>query len=369
MIKFAVIGIGRMGSRHAYNLFRGRVKGAGLVAVCDIAQTALDKYTVNRFKTVEELIEWGEFDAAVIATPHYSHVEIAEQLLGAGKRIIIEKPVSVTAAEAARLNELLKDKQAAAIVYNQRTNPVYKKAKELLSQNVLGEIRRVDTIITDWYRADAYYKNNEWRGTYGGEGGGLLINQCVHQLDLLTWLVGLPKSVFAHCKSRGREITAENEVAAIWSYENGATGTFSASGRELFGTNRIEIAGEKGRLVIGKYSMKYISFAQTEPIVNQNTTAGYGKTKKKTKHYRYGLSFVKDLIFGQQMRILQNFTRHILKGEDIIAPAEEGINAVMLFNAIYLSGWTAKEIALPIDTKLYDEKLKEKIEQEKPAKT
>ncbi|MDR2091198.1 MAG: Gfo/Idh/MocA family oxidoreductase [Clostridiales bacterium] len=426
-VRFAVVGVGRMGGAHAFLLSRGLVKNALLAAVADISDGALNsvkrvcKKGLLCFNSYREMAEKAEFDAVIVAVPHYFHVEIAKFFIEKGKHVLIEKPIAVTVGEAMEFNRFLKGieektkgiqgktdekteekeavgihkrqefneflreaeektggihgnieektggkpKIAAAVMYNQRTNPVYKKAKELLSRGAIGEIRRINFIVTDWYRSDAYYKNNSWRATWGGEGGGILINQCVHQLDVLQWLVGMPKSVYARAVTKGRNIAAENEVTAFLRYENDVFCSLSASGRELNGTNRIEIAGDSGRLVIGKNSMKFISWKPPEPEVNAATVKGYGGAKKRVKRYFYGPRSIPDGIFGQQRRITANFAAHILKGERLISPAQEGIFALSLINGIYMSAWEGKEIEFPIDAERYEELLRERVKEER----
>ncbi|MDR1906391.1 MAG: Gfo/Idh/MocA family oxidoreductase [Clostridiales bacterium] len=375
-VRFAVVGIGRMGGTHAYQLLRGRVKGACLAAVCDISDEALLKFAcrhkatgIPAFKSYKEMLDGAGFDAVIIAVPHYFHIEIARFFIENGKYVLIEKPIGVTVGEAYAFNDFLKDYEGkAAVMYNQRTNPVYRKAKTILDKKALGKIVRASFIITDWYRSDAYYESNAWRASFAGEGGGVLINQCVHQLDVLQWLIGLPESIEAHIFTKGRRITAENEVTALLKYTDDVYCTLSASGRELWGANRIEIAGDRGRLVIGKNVMKHISWKYSEPEVNASTTQGYGYAPKRVRYYFYGLRLIPDLISGQQIRIVKNFTAHIKKGEKLISPAEEGVNALSIINGIYLSAWENKAVKLPLDGAIYEKALKEKIREESEIK-
>ncbi|MDR0854770.1 MAG: Gfo/Idh/MocA family oxidoreductase [Christensenellaceae bacterium] len=366
-LKIAIIGAGRMGGAHIINLIKGRVKGACLSAVCDIDESVLGKYK-NKFpvfNTYEELIKDGNFDAALIATPHYFHVPIASALINAGKAVYIEKPVAVTTKAAKELNALIAEKDAVcAVGYNQRTNPTYIFAKDIIESGRLGALKRANFIVTDWYRSDAYYKQNPWRGSYTGEGGGVLINQCVHQLDILSWLIGMPQSVYAHIATKGRMITAENAVTALLDYGNGVFCTISASGHELHGTNLIEIAGEKGKLTLTRSKAKFVEFEKAEPEINAETTDGYGSCAKKTHTKYYGVAQIRDSLYGQQLLSFQNFVNRILYGEKLSAPAEEGINALTLINSIYLSAWKNKEIILPFDDTEYENYLNNKIKEE-----
>ncbi|MDR3216882.1 MAG: Gfo/Idh/MocA family oxidoreductase [Clostridiaceae bacterium] len=373
-IRFAVVGIGRMGSVHAAHLLRGRVRGAELVAVADISLAARERFSkkcagrVQVFSSCEELAAAVELDAVIIAVPHYAHVPLALYFLERGVSVLIEKPVAVTVSEAERLNAYLNanPEAVAAVMYNQRTNPVYRKAKALTDGGALGSVRRINFIVTDWYRPQAYYNQGEWRASYAGEGGGVLINQCVHQLDILQWLTGMPAAIYAQTASVGRRITVENDVTAVLRYEDGARCSLSASAHELNGANRIEIAGDRGRLVIGKYRMTHYSWDKSEEEVNEKTVKGYGGAKKRKRHYFYGSArLVSDLVFGQQIRIVKNFVNRLVCGEPLISPAAEGIRALTLINGIYLSAWEGREITLPMDSARYDALLEEKAEAER----
>ncbi|MDR0696702.1 MAG: Gfo/Idh/MocA family oxidoreductase [Christensenellaceae bacterium] len=373
ILKYAVIGIGRMGTIHAHNLYKGRVASSKLVAVCDISSDALASFakkhpTVKCYSSHEELLDNCNFDVVIIAVPHYQHLKIAESFIIAGKNVIIEKPITVELKDALAFCELRKKypKSRVAIVYNQRTNSVYMRAKALIESGKLGEIRRASYIITNWYRSDAYYANNSWRASYCGEGGGILLNQCVHQLDILTHLLGMPINIDSRISTVNRHITTENDVTAIMEYKNGAFCTLSASGHEQYGTCRLEIAGDKGRIVAHNYKMTFYAYAKSEPELNSETIKGYGSVKKKIKHYRYGyIRLLKDSLYGQQMRIIDNFTKHILKGENLIADSEEGLKALEIINGIYLSAWCSEKIVVPIDNDLYSRMLEDKREIEK----
>lgn len=367
-VSFAVIGVGRMGSKHARNLSRGRVKGARLVGIADVDRQALQSVRskcrgVHAFKDYRQMINTVQPQVVVIATPHYAHVPIAEYCIAKGCHVVIEKPVAVTTAQAEHLNRLIADNPdlKIAVMYNQRTNPVYRKAKQILSEGKLGAVQRINFIVTDWYRSDAYYRQNSWRASYREEGGGILINQCVHQLDILQWLVGMPAAIEGKITTKNRSITAENDVTALLRYADGVYCTLSASGHELHGTNRIEIAGEKGRLVLGKYSMKWISLPIAEPEFNKTTRHEYGVVSRKVYRYRYGLQLIRDALFGQQRNILQNMADVVRKGGDLIAPASEGIHALGLLNGIYLSAWEGKEIPYPFPSRDYEAALSTKI--------
>lgn len=378
MERLAVIGIGRMGGRHARNIFKGVVKHATLAAVCDTDEKVLEafcaKYKVKGYTDRKKMLEEVKPDGVIIATPHYSHVEIAKDCLAKDTDFLIEKPVSVTVKEAQELKELLDKKPdvIGALMLNQRTNRMYAKAKELIEAGKIGQIKRVNFIVTDWYRSQYYYNMGGWRASWSGEGGGTLINQCVHQLDIWQWLVGVPDKIYAVCKTVGRDITTENDVTAIMSYEE-FEGVFTASTHELPGTNRLEIAGENGKIVIDKRKMRYYLNKYPEPIVNQRAKRDYGnredkKCKKRT--YTYGLlRLIYDGINGQQARVLNNFVE-VLATRDksrLIADVNDGINGLSIINAINMSAWKGAQVKVPVDTQEYVIALNKKIAEEKSA--
>lgn len=378
MERLAVIGIGRMGGRHARNIFKGVVKHATLAAVCDTDEKVLEafctKYKVKGYTDRKKMLEEVKPDGVIIATPHYSHVEIAKDCLAKDTDFLIEKPVSVTVKEAQELKELLDKKPdvIGALMLNQRTNRMYAKAKELIEAGKIGQIKRVNFIVTDWYRSQYYYNMGGWRASWSGEGGGTLINQCVHQLDIWQWLVGVPDKIYAVCKTVGRDITTENDVTAIMSYEE-FEGVFTASTHELPGTNRLEIAGENGKIVIDKRKMRYYLNKYPEPIVNQRAKRDYGNRedkKHKKRTYTYGLlRLIYDGINGQQARVLNNFVE-VLATRDksrLIADVNDGINGLSIINAINMSAWKGAQVKVPVDTQEYVIALNKKIAEEKSA--
>lgn len=369
MIKYAVIGIGRMGWIHAVNLAKGRVKGAELLAVCDIDAAKLSRFSalfpkVKVFSDHTTMLNEAKPDAAMVATPHYAHIPIVCDLLQAGVNALSEKPAAVQTSEAQKAIDLASTLPHLkyGIMYNQRTNRMYAYAKKLLDGNALGQIKRVNLTITDWYRSQHYYNMGDWRASWNGEGGGLLINQCVHQLDILQWLTGMPQELTAWASTVNRNITVENDVAAVIKYPNGSKCVFTASGHELNGTNLLEIAGDKGRITIGKYKMRYYAFAKSEQEVNATTKKGYGRASCKKKTVRYGITnIIKELLCGgQQINILRNFTDSLAGKARLIACGNEGINALSIINAIYLSAYNnSRTVALPLNTQEYNELLEQ----------
>ncbi len=364
MINVAVIGIGRMGSVHARNLASGLVGDAVLKAVCDIDSTKLNDFG-TRFKDIALIKDYKELcaidiDAVIIATPHYSHGEIATFFLERGVHVLSEKPQCVSVRESRKINEVAKRSTVLyGIMYNQRTNPVYERAKEIIESGLLGTFKRVEMVVTHWYRSQAYYDQGGWRASWKGEGGGLLINQCVHQLDILCWLVGMPKSITSYLKTVNRDITVENDVIAFFEYD-GFSGVFIASGHELYGTNRLEIVGVKGKIIIDDYNLTFIQYKESEIEVNKNAKEGYGETEATIEKLSYeGEYRLRDEKFGQQLRVVEAFVSAISFGTPLVARGEEGENALSLINGIYASHYLNKKIALPLDGEEYDKLLED----------
>ena len=362
-VRIGIIGIGNMGSSHAQNLIDNEVPGALLTAICDINPERLvwAKDTLGDnvllFENATSMLTSKAIDAVIIATPHYDHSPLALQCFENGLHVLTEKPAGAYTKQVREMNEAAsKSDRVFGIMYNQRTNPLYAKLRDLIQNGELGEIRRTNWIITNWYRSQEYYNSGGWRATWSGEGGGVLLNQDPHQLDLWQWTCGMPIRVRAFCSfGKYHKIEVEDDVTAYVEYENGATGVFVTTTGEAPGTNRFEITGDNGKIVIeddkltfwrnrtinGKFKMESDSpFAKPEcwecniPIKGENL---------------------------QHIGIMRNWVDAIRTGSKLLAPGEEGINGLTLSNAMLLSSWTDNWVELPIDEDLFYEKLQEKI--------
>jgi predicted dehydrogenase len=352
-----------MGSAHADGLFKGQIPNATLAAVADIDPerlAALKKQygeKVACFATADAMIKSGKVDAIIIATPHYQHTTLGILALKAGLHVMVEKPVSVHKADALRLNAAHKDKkQVFAAMFNQRTDLYYQKIRHLIRSGELGEIRRVNWIITNWFRTEAYYGSGGWRATWAGEGGGVLLNQCPHNLDLFQWMFGLPKRVRAHCSfGKYHDIEVEDDVTAYFEFPNGATGVFITSTGEAPGTNRLEITAERGKLV---YEDDKITYTRNEtPMSEFSRTSPGAFSRPDTWDVAIGAANHG----GQHNEILKNFADAILDGATLLSPGAEGIHSIELANAMLLSAWTDETIALPLDAARYEKLLLQKI--------
>lgn len=377
-VRIGIVGIGKMGSLHALKLKFGLVKNATVGAVCDIDPKRIE-WAKNKLKGIKtftdynEMMDSGLIDAVLIATPHYDHPVIGTVSLEKGLHTLIEKPIGVYTKNIRELNEFAKTKKdlVFGIMYNQRTDKLYRKAKEIMDSGAMGEIKRINWIITNWYRPQAYYDQGGWRGTWAGEGGGVLINQCPHQLDLFQWLGGMPTKVKAYAKvGYGRDINVENDVTAYFEYKNGASGVFITSTHDYPGTNRLEIDADGGKIVIENNKLVYDRLNTLESEFNKTNKRFMPRIPKRRKVYRTSvLGQLVMFLFGQHTAIMKDFANAITNKTPLIAPGLEGINGLTISNAIHLSSWTGKEIELPIDEDLFIKELdKRKQEEEKMSR-
>ncbi|WP_309386822.1 Gfo/Idh/MocA family protein [Cerasicoccus frondis] len=357
-VRIGIIGLGNMGTTHAKNIIEGKVPGAKLSAVCDHDEKRLESYKDQKhFSCGEEMIKSGEIDAVIIATPHYPHTTLGIAALEAGIHTLVEKPISVHKADCERLITAHTNKDVVfAAMFNQRTDPRYIKLRELITSGQLGKINRINWIITDWFRTAHYYASGGWRATWGGEGGGVLLNQCPHQLDLLQWLFGMPTEVRAYCQiGRFHDIEVEDDVTTFLKYESGATGVFITTTGEAPGTNRLEVAAEQGKVIIEGEGIKWIR--------NEKQTSEYCNEAKDgfSKPGTWDISIPTQGFGEQHVGIMKNFVDAILNGAELIAPAAEGINSVELANSMLYSSFTDTTLKLPLDGAAYEAHLKKLI--------
>jgi len=365
-VRIALIGAGVMGGSHSRRI--KNIKELCITAVCDTDKEKADKLasenSCSAFTDHQVLLNSDVCDAVLIATPHYSHTVIGIDALKAGKHVLMEKPISVQKSDCERLIHAHTDKSLVfAAMFNQRTNPAYRKMKQLVDSGELGSLMRINWIITDWFRTQRYYDNGNWRATWGGEGGGVLLNQCPHQLDLLQWICGMPESVTAYCGiGKYHDIEVEDEVTAFLRYANGATGVFITSTGEAPGTNRFELTGTKGKIVIENNKINFIR--------NEVSCEKFLKESEKAFAMPdiWNVQIPVSGSGGQHEEILKNFADAILHGTEILAPAAEGIYSVELANAMLLSAIKNKEVTLPIDAAEYERFLKNMIKNSKYKK-
>lgn len=357
-LRLGIIGLGNMGQFHANAIAAGKIAHCQLAAVCDRDERQLGRYLPARgFLSSSELINSGEVDATLIATPHYSHTTIGIEALGSGLHVLIEKPLSVHKADCERLLAAHRGtKQVFATMFNQRTDPFYLKLREMIRNDELGTIRRINWIVTHWFRTAVYYASSGWRATWAGEGGGVLLNQSPHQLDLWQWLFGMPSKVRAFCQfGRYHDIEVEDDVTAYFEYDNGTPGVLITSTGEAPGTDRLEIAAERGRVIIENDRFHWTR--NEVPMSEFSKQSPDAFAKPATSEMEIPLAGRG----GQHNEVLQNFVDAILFGERLIAPAEEGIHSVELANAMLFSSDTDTTVSLPLNAGLFERWLSDKI--------
>ena len=356
MLRIGVIGIGNIGRAHLKCIYNHEVNNLKVTAICDIQEEKLEALKesyedLDMFTDYKALITSGKVEAVLISVPHNLHGEIAIYALEHGLHVLVEKPVDVSVSVAARINKAAaKSGKVFSIMFNQRTNSLYQRARHLVQDELLGELKSVRWTITNWYRTQAYYNSGSWRGTWDGEGGGVLMNQAPHNMDLLQWICGMPESVTAFCYSgKHHNIDVEDDVTMFLEYANGATGIFTTSTGEYPGTNRLEINGSKGKIVIEDGIFKHWSLKEDERTVCFESDKGFHKIE-------FDYSEITEYTETAHKGIIQNFTNAVLFGEELIANGTEGINQISLTNAAYLSQSKGnKKITLPVDAAAYDE--------------
>ena len=352
-IRFAVVGVGNIGSAHAATLYGGKVKGAVLAALCDVsdavkARCAESYPDVPFYSDVEDLLS-SDVDAVIISVPHPMHAKLAIRAFEKGKHVLTEKPMDIALSRGRQMAEAAqKSGRLFGIMFNQRTGNLFQKARELVQSGALGQLKRSVWIITNWYRTQAYYDSGAWRATWNGEGGGVLMNQCPHQLDLWQWICGMPVSVTAFCEEgKYHRIEVEDNATILAKFQNGADGVFITTTGEYPGTNRLEISGSLGKLVLENGSLKWWHLGQDER--QYCFEAGESTPKPELTC----TEFTQEKINGH-CAILQNFTNALRFGEPLLAPGVDGLNQLAIQNAAYLSAWKGCTVHLPFDDGEYD---------------
>ncbi len=358
-IRLGIIGIGNMGSEHCRMVLGGKCRETELCAVADLrperrewARRSLPE-SVSVFADGRELIASGTCEAVLVAVPHFQHEPLTVAALDAGLHVLCEKPAAVQAERAEKMIQAAeKAGKTLRFMFNQRNNCTYRTIKGLLAGGEIGALKRMNWIITDWYRTQRYYDSGSWRATWAGEGGGVLLNQCPHQLDLLIWLCGMPCAVTARClEGKWHHIEVEDDVTAFLEFPNGATGVFVASTGDLPGTNRLELDCERGKIVCEDGQVKVwrlrvnereVCFKSDDPWYREEPEPFLLETDGENP---------------QHAGVINAFAAHLLRNEPLTAEAEDGLRALELSNAIHLSGWTGKRVEIPVSREAFDREL------------
>jgi len=363
-VKLGIIGIGNMGTNHAKSIMNGKCPEIQLCAVADINPDRLtwakDEYKgeVVCFADAIEMLDSGLIDACLIAVPHYDHTRFAIECIKRGIHVMVEKPAGVYTKQVREMNAEAKKHPEVVfgMMFNQRTNCVYRKLRELVQSGNYGNIRRTNWIITDWYRPQCYYDSGNWRATWSGEGGGVLLNQCPHQLDLWQWICGMPVKVQSHLHyGKWHDIEVEDDVTTYVEYENGATGVFITTTGDAHGTNRFEIQMDRAKFIVEHNKLIMEEYEMTEQEFSKTSTAAFSTVKSEC------IEVETDGKNEQHVGVLNAWADAILNGGELVAHGSEGINGLMLSNAMHLSAFLGKEVSLPIDEELYYNELMKRV--------
>lgn len=369
-IRLGVIGIGNQGSNYLKSAANGGIPEIEITCIADVDERKFERAKsflpdVKCFGNAKELIESGLCDAVAVCTPHYFHPEYVIDALNAGLDVISEKPAGVytkQVEEAIAVAE--KSDKTYAMMFNQRTNPIYIKLREIIKSGKYGEIRRVIWINTDWYRTQAYYDSGSWRATWEGEGGGVMLNQCPHQLDLWQWICGMPCKIRSVCREgKWHNIEVEDDITIYAEYPNGASGIYIATTGDYPGTNRFEITMEKAKVIseydaeIGEFVIKICEISENIKEFTFKADGGFEKPKMNW----VTVDIPQGQMHSSHEVVLNAFAAHILRGEPLIAEGPEGINGLTISNAAFLSSWLDKEIEIPFDKDLFYDMLQDKI--------
>ena len=362
-IRLGILGFGNIGKVHTDNIIGGKCPSVELVAICDHKDARLEEAkekvpSAKLFTSYEEMLKSGEIDSVLIAVPHYDHPRFAIMAMQAGIHTLVEKPAGVYTKQVKEMNEIAKECDVVfGLMMNQRTNCIYRKMREIVKSGELGEIRRTNLIITDWYRPQIYYNSGDWRATWSGEGGGVLLNQCPHNLDLWQWICGMPTKIEAKLHfGKWHDIEVEDDVSAYCEYANGATGIFVTTTGDTPGTNRFEITFEKGKLIAENNKLTMWKNAMSEPEFSRTNDNPFARPDFEV------VDVETDGENPQHSGVLNAFADAILNGGELVARGEEGINGLTISNAMHLSAWLGKEVDLTnFDDELFYEELKKRI--------
>lgn len=357
-LRFGIIGVGNMGGAHI-----GLVQetaGARLTAICDVDKTKADrnaeKAKVKAYYNSSDLIRSGDVDAVLIATPHFDHTPIAIEAFKNGIHVLTEKPVAVHKADALKMIDAHKKRKDLlfGIMFQMRTEGIYMKLKQLLDSGEFGEVRRINWIITNWFRSQRYYDSGGWRATWRGEGGGVLFNQCPHNLDLFQWFFGMPSKIRAFCDfGKYHRIEVEDNVTAYCEYPNGASAVFITTTGDAPGTNRLEITCERGRVIVenGKILFNKLEVPLSKYCMTTDKQFEGPDSWNIEIPYRMHNG-------SPHQKIIEAFTKAVLHGGKLVARGEEGLNSVEIANAMILSSIKGKTVELPLNAAEYEKLLK-----------
>lgn len=355
-VKFGIVGVGGMGAAHVKIV--SEMEEAKLVAVADVngetARRVAEETGAKAFVDYKQLIRKGGVEAVVIATPHYFHPPVAEYAAKHGVHVLSEKPIAVTVAAADKMIEVCRANNVLlGIMFQQRTDGARVKMKQLVDSGAVGELHRV-TMVSPWYRTQAYYDSGSWRGTWKGEGGGILMNQAPHSLDQFVWIGGMPQAVQAIATTRHHNIEVENSGLAIFDYGDGKVGWFYASTAEVPGGERFEVAGDRGMLVLEDGKLRH--FVLEEPLSThlKNHPTAFAAPKGEWRDVEIDAKSL-----GHN-GVTQQFVKAVRANDEslLVANGEDGLRSLELANAMLMAGFMRREVTLPVDRGGYERMLR-----------
>ncbi|MCL2057635.1 MAG: Gfo/Idh/MocA family oxidoreductase [Oscillospiraceae bacterium] len=371
-VRLGIIGYGNMGTGHTKYMMAGESPEIDLVAIADLREERREVARADTAGSVkimssgDELIGSGLCDAVLIAVPHYDHPPFAIKAFDKGLHVMCEKPAGVYTKQVREMNKAAKEHPdlAFGMMFNTRTNSVYIKMRELVAGGSLGAIKRVNWIITSWYRTQSYYDSGAWRATWDGEGGGVLLNQCPHNLDLIQWICGMPTAVRAFCHNgKWHDIEVEDDVTAYLEYANGATGVFVTTTADAPGTDRFEVTLDRGKLVCEDSKLILYKLDISEREFCKTAKGGFDKPPMTVSEVET------DGLYPQHKAVMNAFAGRILRGEALVADGSEGLNGLTLSNAMHLSSWLDKKIDIPFDEDLFLSELTRRRETSRAKKS
>ncbi len=368
-VRLGIVGLGNIGKFHTGYLLDKKIARCELTAVSDAFAPGLEPFkgrpNLKTFATVEEMMDSGAIDAIVIATPHFLHTTIGIEALKKGLHVMVEKPVSAHKADAERLFAVAAQhpKQVFAGMFQMRVEPRYLKIRKAIQSGELGDLVRINWIITDWFRTEAYYASGGWRATWKGEGGGVLLNQCLHQLDMLQWLCGMPARVRGFCQlGRYHNIEVEDNITTYLEWKNGATGVFISSTGEAPGTNRLELCGTRGKIAVENDKITFTKNDAEMIEFSRTSKSGFAKPEV----WNIDIPFTPSP--NPHAVLMQNFVDAILDGTPLIAPGTDGMGSVELANVLLYSSLINQTVELPMDSAAWEKKLTQLIAESRHEK-
>ncbi len=339
---FAIIGCGVISPFHARAI--QEIKGVKLVIVCDAVEKSAEKtgkeFGVKWTSNLDEVLSNSDVDIVNICTPSGLHRDIAIKAAKAGKHLIVEKPLEITLPKCDEIIKAAREnKVKLAVIFSSRFKDGAQKLKKAIEKKRFGQIALADAYVK-WYRPQEYYDSGAWRGTWKIDGGGALMNQSIHTIDLLQWFMGDVESITAITRTIVHKIEVEDTACAILQFKNGALGVIEGSTACFPGTDaRIAIHGEKGTAILDEGEISEWIFKEPEP-------SGKDMKQKEGTVSSGAQDPTKKMTHEAHRRQITDTVEAILDDREPLVNGEEGKKAVEIILAIYKSGKENKKVKL-----------------------